>query len=80
MDNKGFGVTVVVHASLSPSLLGLSSVLHEKRMLSSLAVSSITGFLLVLRIPPVVTQDPCGVALTGPLRTTAQLADQVYPI
>ena len=46
-------------------------------VLSSLTLPSIAGFLWVFRFPPVVTLDPWGVALTGTLGRTAQIADRV---
>ena len=50
---------------------------HVRRVMSSLNLLSIVGFLRVLRFPPVVTLDPWGITLTGPLGRTAQVADRV---
>ena len=44
---------------------------YVRRVLSSLTLPNIAGFLRVLRFPPVVTLDPWGVALTGPLGRAA---------
>ena len=53
---------------------------HVRRVLSSLTLPRITGFLRVLQYPPVVTMGPWGVALTGPLGRTAQVADRLSSI
>ena len=71
----GAGGTVVVHVSLT-TVTGvrfrLRAVIwlklpwwHVRRMLSSLTLPSITGFLRVVRFPPVLTLDSWGVALQG---------------
>ena len=44
------------------------------RVMSSLSLPDVAGFLRVLRFPPVVTLDPKEVALTGPLGRTALVA------
>ena len=83
----GSGGTVVVHTYLT-TVIGLRFLLravvwlklplsHVTRVLSTLTLPSIAGFLRVLRFPPVVTLDPWGLALTGPLGRTAQIADMV---
>ena len=75
------GGTVVVHVSLTTMTrvrFRLRAVTwlklpwsHVRRVLSSLILPSIAGFLQVLRFFPVVTLDPWEVALTGPLDRTA---------
>ena len=50
---------------------------HARRVLSSLTLPSIAGFLGIFRFPPVVTLDPRGVALTGPLGEELNVADRV---
>ena len=77
---------MVLHVSLTTvtrvrfrlrKVIGLKLPLsHVRRVLSSLTLPSITGFLRVLRFFPVVTLDP-RVALTGPLGRTAYVADRV---
>ena len=49
---------------------------HVRRVMSSLSLPSIAGFLRVLRFPRVVTLDPRRVALTRPLGRTAYVADR----
>ena len=75
------GGTVIVHMSFTTvtrvrfllhAVIWLKLPLsHVRRVLSSLSLPIIAGFLQVLRFPPVVTLDPWGVALTGPLGRTA---------
>ena len=85
--NWGVGGAVVVHVSLTTVTrvrFWLRVVIwlklpwsHVRRVLSSLTLPIIAGFLRVLRFPPVVTLDPWRVALTGPLGRTAQVAGRV---
>ena len=86
-DKRGTAVTVVVHMSLTTVnsvRFQLGAVIwlnlpwsHVRKMLSILTLPNIADFLRVLRFPPVVTLAPWGVALTGPLRRTAQVADRI---
>ena len=81
------GGTVVVHVSLTTvarvrfRLCAVNSLKlplsHVRRVLSSLTLPSIAGFLRVLRFPPAVTLDPLWVALTGPPGRTIHVADRV---
>ena len=50
---------------------------HVRRVLFSLTLPSIAGFLRVFRFPPVVTLNSWMVASTGPLGRIAQVADRV---
>ena len=67
------GVTTVTWARFLPRAVILLKLpwLHVRRVLFSLTLPSMAGFLRVLRFPPVVTLDPKGVTLTGPLGRTA---------
>ena len=79
------GGTVAVHVSLTTVIrvrFQLRAVIwlklpwsHVRRVLSSLSLQSIAGFLRVLRFPPVVTLGPW--PLTGPPGRTAYVADRV---
>ena len=85
--NGSAGATVVEHVSL-PTVIRLRFRLravtwlklplsHVIRVLSSLTLPRIAGFLRILQFPSVVTLGPLGVALTGPLKRRAQVADRV---
>ena len=86
VSSRGAGGTMAVHVSLTTVIrvrFRLRAVIwlklpwsHVRRVLSSLTLPNITGFLQVLRFPPVVTLDPWGVALTRPLGRIAQVADR----
>ena len=86
-DAGGGGGTVVVHVSLTNVTrvrFRLRAVIrlklpwsHVRRVLSSLTLPSIAGFLRVVRFPSVVTLDPWEVALTGPLGRTARVTDRI---
>ena len=79
----GAGGIVVVHVSLTTvtrvrirfcAVIGLKlSLSYERRVLCSSTLPSITGF----HGYPSVSLDRWGVALTGPLGRTAQVADTV---
>ena len=60
---RGAGGTVVVHLSLTTAVK--VQFRHVRRVLSSLPLPNIEGFLRVLRFPSVVTLGQWGVALTG---------------
>ena len=72
---RGAGGTVVMHVSLTTvtsirfrprAVIWLKLPLsHVRRVLSSLTLPSIAGFLRVFPFPPVLTVDPWGVALAG---------------
>ena len=77
----GVGGAVVVQVSLTTATRGgfrlrsaislKLSLLHLRSVLSNLTLPSIPSFPRILRFPPVVTLDPRGVALTGPLKRAA---------
>ena len=65
----GFRLLAVTYLKLTLS--------HARSVLSIMTPSSIAGILRVVRFPAVVTLEPWGMALTGPLGRTAQEAYRV---